>query len=410
MADVGAQLAAIAAAPDQKQRAESYKQLLLALVAAASEADLNAFTDHMLSDEVPLVISRALLGTLAAEVGKLPAEVHKAVATHALSRIAPRGVSFLEQSTSIREQLAELLQGEEQWAKAAQVLAGIDLDSGVRGVEAGYKLSTHIKIAMLYLEDDDHGAAESYIKKASALIAGSKDPVLELQYKTSYARVMDAKRRFIDAAGRYYELSCITARSVGGLAVGEDDLIGALSNAITCTILAAAGPQRSRLLSQVYKDERSASLPVWPFLEKVYLERILARDEVEAFAATLKPHQMALLPDGSTVLSKAVMQHNLLSASKLYNNISINELGNLLAVAPERAEQMAAEMIGEGRLRGSIDQVDGLIHFEDSLEQLVQWDKQVAGACAKVDAILDALAAARAPPGGAGAEAAVAAG
>jgi COP9 signalosome complex subunit 4 len=52
---------------------------------------------------------------------------------------------------------------------------------------------------------------------------------------------------------------------------------GALNNAITCTILAAAGPQRSRMLSQLYKDERSATLPVWPFLEKVYLERILRR-------------------------------------------------------------------------------------------------------------------------------------
>jgi hypothetical protein len=31
------------------------------------------------------------------------------------------------------------------------------------------------------------------------------------------------------------------------------------------------------MLSQLYKDERSAGLPVWPFLEKVYLERILRR-------------------------------------------------------------------------------------------------------------------------------------
>jgi hypothetical protein len=31
------------------------------------------------------------------------------------------------------------------------------------------------------------------------------------------------------------------------------------------------------MLSQLYKDERSATLPVWPFLEKVYLERILRR-------------------------------------------------------------------------------------------------------------------------------------
>lgn len=47
------------------------------------------------------------------------------------------------------------------------------------------------------------------------------------------------------------------------------------------------------------------------------------RAEVQSFALTLKPHQMAQLADGSTVLERSVMQHNLLSASKLYNNISI---------------------------------------------------------------------------------------
>lgn len=52
---------------------------------------------------------------------------------------------------------------------------------------------------------------------------------------------------------------------------------GALNNAITCTILAAAGPQRSRVLAQLCKDERSSALPVWPFLEKVFRERILRR-------------------------------------------------------------------------------------------------------------------------------------
>jgi hypothetical protein len=48
----------------------------------------------------------------------------------ALNRISPRGVSFLDQSTLIREKLAEQLEREEAWSKAAQVLAGIDLDSG----------------------------------------------------------------------------------------------------------------------------------------------------------------------------------------------------------------------------------------------------------------------------------------
>lgn len=41
--------------------------------------------------------------------------------------------------------------------------------------------------------------------------------------------------------------------------------------------------------------------------------------------------------------------------------------------------------------------MEALIFFEDSLEQLVQWDKQVATVCVKVDSILDTLNAAAAP-------------
>ena len=39
-------------------------------------------------------------------------------------------VSYEEQATIVREQLAKLLEDEEDWSKAAQTLAGIDLDSG----------------------------------------------------------------------------------------------------------------------------------------------------------------------------------------------------------------------------------------------------------------------------------------
>lgn len=62
--------------------------------------------------------------------------------------------------------------------------------------------------------------------------------------------------------------------------VSEQELVQALEAAVTCCILAAAGPQRSRVLANLYKDERTRSLPVFPFLEKVYLERILRREEV----------------------------------------------------------------------------------------------------------------------------------
>lgn len=59
--------------------------------------------------------------------------------------------------------------------------------------------------------------------------------------------------------------------------VSEEELEKALAASVTCSILAAAGPQRSRMLATLYKDERTAKLDVFPFLEKVYMERILGR-------------------------------------------------------------------------------------------------------------------------------------
>lgn len=64
------------------------------------------------------------------------------------------------------------------------------------------------------------------------------------------------------------------------LQIDDDDLQHSLAAAVTCTILAAAGPQRSRMLATLYKDERCAKLPVFPFLEKVYMERMLQKAEV----------------------------------------------------------------------------------------------------------------------------------
>lgn len=39
---------------------------------------------------------------------------------------------------------------------------------------------------------------------------------------------------------------------------------------------------------------------------------------------------------GSSILDRAVIEHNLLSASKLYNNITFEELGALLEIPPPK--------------------------------------------------------------------------
>ena len=124
---------------------------------------------------------------------------------------------------------------------------------------------------------------------------------------------------------------------------------------------------------------------------EMFHDRILRTDEIKDFQETLQPHQLAtiaLSPNDrlasavanddddltdpgtsrrtgpSTVLDRAVMEHNLLASSKIYSNITFRGLGNLLDLSPSAAETMARRMIEQGRLKGTIDQVDKLVWFE----------------------------------------------
>ena len=222
------------------------------------------------------------------------------------------------------------------------------------------------------------------------IVKRAQDDTLEFQFKTCYARILDSKRRFTEAALRYYELSQLD-KEINGRKTSQSDLALALTNAITCAILAAAGPQRSRVLATLYKDERCSKLTIFPIMEKVYLERILRPAEVEAFSKTLKPHQLAVGGDGLTVLYRAVIEHNLLSASKLYNNINVVDLGLLLGVDAMQAEKTAARMISEERMKGTIDQVDGIIYFESTVEQTAHWDSQIMNLCLEVNNVVDII-------------------
>lgn len=123
------------------------------------------------------------------------------------------------------------------------------------------------------------------------------------------------------------------------------------------------------MLATLFKDERCQQLPAYSILEKMYLDRIIRRSELQEFEALLQPHQKACTIDGlgSTILDRAVIEHNLLSASKLYNNISFEELGALLDIPPTKAEKIASQMITEGRMNGYIDQIDSIVHFESEL-------------------------------------------
>ena len=165
---------------------------------------------------------------------------------------------------------------------------------------------------------------------------------------------------------------------------------------MTCAILAPAGPNRSRMLASLCRDERTQDLPSFKIMEKMFRDRILRSNEIKEFEGTLKSHQLAKIEISSndrlasivadddeaandptvskrkgpsTVLDRAVMEHNLLASSKVYNNITFPGLGTLLDVSPGAAETMARRMIEQGRLKGTIDQVEKLITFEVTGEE-----------------------------------------
>lgn len=62
-------------------------------------------------------------------------------------------------------------------------------------------------------------------------------------------------------------------------------------------------------------------------------------------------------------MDQVIIEHNLIAVSKLYKNIRIEQLARILNVTPIIAEKNAALMITNGRLEGSIDQVESLIRF-----------------------------------------------
>ncbi|KAI7824073.1 PCI domain-containing protein [Gamsiella multidivaricata] len=364
--DFEAQLASIGQVANQKDKIKGYQDLLASILqgAAADEAStcqrLRQFITAATEDSVGLVVSRQALTDFTNAVNSttnLSAENKKEVYKHALDKVQGRVVSFEEQVSAIRTHLATIYEDEEDWAEAAQVLMGIPLDSGHRIIPNEYKVGVYIRIVRLLLEDDEAVSAEAYLNRASVLMRDTKDLALQLTFKLSQARISDFKNKFLEASSRYHEISYIQD-------VDFEERMHTLSAAVVCAVLAPAGPQRSRMLATLYKDDRSQRLPHFSILEKMYLDRVLRSNEVSEFAGTLKQHQLALLPDNTTVLDRAVIEHNLLSASKIYNNISFEELGALLGVTPEQAEARASKMMGEGRMSGSIDQIERLIFFD----------------------------------------------
>ncbi|DAZ98956.1 TPA: hypothetical protein N0F65_000488 [Lagenidium giganteum] len=372
----------IAAIADQKEKTQAYKDLLDRSLFEYQH--LKTIVTHLLDEDVLLVISRAVITHLSTAVAKIDPEVQQwklDFINFCLAKIKPRILSFEEPDVMFREALADLYMDEEEYIEAAKALAAINLESSARQYTDVQKAEKYVKIAELYLQEDETVDAENFINRASRCIHNVQDWTLRMRYQVSYARILDSKRKFLDAALRYHEFSQTKPDEVD-----PEDLQELLNKAVTCAILASAGPQRSRLLGTLYKDERVKSSEHVAILEKMYMEQLIRRPELEHFEKSLLAHQKALLSNGFTVLENAFLEHNLLAASRVYSSISLEELGKLLEIDAASAERVAATMICEERMKGSIDQSSGFLEFENPDEEVLSaFDSSISSICFNVN-------------------------
>jgi len=343
--------------------------------------NLTSFVDQLLVDSISVAVSRRVLSHVVTQLKTLPGDMSLELCIPLLNTLRPRMISFEEQMTDLHQHVAELYEGHSEYCKAALQLAAVPLENSQRNYSKEFKLQTYLKIAHLFLEGRDAAQAEVYINRASLLVTTDTEPIQQVQYRQCYARVLDYRKKFLEAAKRYAELSLDPHLT-------STEKESWLRQAVLCAIIAPAGAQRSRILATLSKDERSHSLPFHTMLKNTQLGRMVPHDQVVLFEEQLAEHQKAKLPDGMSIVDAAVMEHNVMAVSSLYNSITLESLGDILSVSKSKAERVVGEMIAESRLKGHIDQIEQLVYFE---EPIPPWDSHINIICNKVNNIIDLL-------------------
>ena len=328
-----------------------------------------------------------------------------------------------------------LIEEDDDYRNAAIVLSGMRMTTNSNNNDNGNnsnnnnvyhtsyadKTDVYVKIAECFLHEEEYVEAETFVRKASESVEFIDKPeecsTLILRFKSIYARVEDANRKFLEAARRYYDLSTIhmvmssssssTTSSTSDenqqtVMIDNDDLLEFLGRAATCSILARSSKQRQRILGLVYKDRRLSQLDSIShftshssIVKKMYMNQIIVRDDdLIQFESSLGDHQRAIMGDGLTIVQRALIEHNMVAVSHLYASIYFTDLGQLLGLSTDRAEGIACKMITNGTLAGTIDEVDGVLYFDTQQDQeveVINWDSSITNFCLELNKVTDAI-------------------
>jgi len=387
-------LSTIASNDNKEQKKVAYASLLQEIMSSESESNVKVFIEHISKQNA--LISRQVLQQFAdlfkakrkSKSGKnlvlVIEESINILSTESTSMMFDEVINSLRYNVGL-VYFAEMEEADEDaFVKAAKHLGKINLDAGNPPYTPKQKYKILVTTAQLYLAEEMYREAEVFVNKISLSMQMAREIPEKyiLQYLSANAQVQDANQKFIQAAFGYIRLS--------EKILNESERLEKLEKGLKCTILAPTGPNRSRLLAKFYKEEKSSKLTGFKLVEKMFMERFIVKSDYEEFEKTLSEHQMRLTREGWTTLQKAIIEHNLIAASKVYNNITLNDLAVILDVSAQAAESIASNMITQQRLVGTIDQGKGLLHFQ-SASVLQNWDNHIEIACNAVNSVYDSL-------------------
>lgn len=106
-----------------------------------------------------------------------------------------------------------------------------------------------------------------------------------------------------------------------------------LNRAASCVILSEAGPRRSHTVGILVNYPRIQELPCYELLLKIHNNAIVSEQDIGTLEQLLQPHQK-IAADASgmagslrmTPIQLAMVQHNLLAISGIYDDISFETL------------------------------------------------------------------------------------
>jgi hypothetical protein len=111
---------------------------------------------------------------------------------------------------------------------------------------------------------------------------------------------------------------------------------------------------------------------------------LIYEDELEKMLEKCPPRLKSFITKENNIFERSIFEHNLLSLSQIYENISFTSLEKFLRYDIDKILNLTFKMILENKINAKIDEVNKFIYFEPEPSNSLIFDKQIQNFSLKV--------------------------